>query len=142
MSILIILFVVISSCGSDKTPATDTTANTPSAIEKNNKEEVQTQTIPTEHIAKAKEILEGISPMDLIGIKAKDKYNTLCSACHGIDGKLNLGGASDLSLSSNSITEDVAQIYFGKGTMPPFKNIISEAEIIAIAMYLDVAFEE
>ena len=50
-------------------------------------------------------------------------YQMKCSICHGTDGKLMIGGAPDLSISTISLEERIALITYGKETMPPQKDI-------------------
>ena len=64
-------------------------------------------------------------------------FKNYCALCHGRKGNMTINGAKDLSKSKTSIDERVAQIYFGKGTMTPFKGIIKDEEIVAVAMYID-----
>ena len=46
-------------------------------------------------------------------------------------------GAKDLTISEADLTERVAQVYFGKGLMTPFKGVLSDAEIVAVSQYLE-----
>ena len=65
----------------------------------------------------------------------KTVYKTYCVACHGIDGKLNLNGAKDFTQSTLAIAERKNIITNGKGLMTPFKEVLSEEEINAVAAY-------
>jgi cytochrome c6 len=65
------------------------------------------------------------------------RYKVMCELCHGDDGKKAYAGAKDLSLSTLSVAERVAIIKYGKGQMTPFENRLSDAEIHALAEYLD-----
>ncbi len=58
-----------------------------------------------------------------------------CVTCHGIDGKLGLNGAKDLSASTLKDEEKKLQVTVGKGAMNPFKDILSEAEIEAVVQF-------
>lgn len=58
-----------------------------------------------------------------------------CSVCHGANGQLQLNGAKDLRYSTYTVEERIAHIENGKGTMPAFKNLLSKAEIDAVAEY-------
>ena len=64
-------------------------------------------------------------------------YNVACAACHGVDGKLGLTGAKDLTLSSLSHADKVLTISEGKGNMTGFKDQLSEQEIEAVTAYVD-----
>jgi cytochrome c6 len=63
-------------------------------------------------------------------------YSIRCAMCHGDNGKLGLAGASDLSISQMTMEERIAIITNGKGTMTPFKDMISAAEINSLAEYI------
>lgn len=58
-----------------------------------------------------------------------------CVACHGPDGKLGLTGAKDLSASVLPVADRIQIITNGKNVMTPFKALLSEAEIRAVAAY-------
>ena len=62
-------------------------------------------------------------------------YRTYCIVCHGIDGKLELNAAKDLSKSVIPIEERIAQVTDGKGLMTPFKGILSEEQIQQVSEY-------
>lgn len=62
-------------------------------------------------------------------------YRQYCVTCHGADGKLGLNGAKDLSQSVLSQEERIIQITNGKNLMTPFRNVLTPAEIKAVAAY-------
>jgi len=62
-------------------------------------------------------------------------YNRNCGICHGKDGRKGLAGAKLLPESELNLKERIAIITNGKGQMMPYKNILSEKEIKAIAEY-------
>jgi mono/diheme cytochrome c family protein len=62
-------------------------------------------------------------------------FRKYCVACHGADGKLGLNGAKDLSKSQLTLEERIQIITKGKNLMTPFGEILSEAEIKAVADY-------
>jgi cytochrome c6 len=64
-------------------------------------------------------------------------FKKYCVACHGIDGKLAMNGAKDITLSTLNIAERVAHIANGKGIMPPFKDVLSPEELQAVAEYVE-----
>jgi len=71
-----------------------------------------------------------------------EKYNMLCAVCHGKDGSLSVNGASDLTKSKLSKKERIKIIKEGKGLMIPFKGILEDKEIKAIAKYIGELIEE
>lgn len=100
------------------------------------KEPEQTTPIPPEQLKKAKEIIAAISGADLEAIDGKKKYKLFCTPCHGMDGKMAINGAKDLTKVKTSLEENVAQIYHGKGLMTPFRGVLKDAEIVAVANYV------
>ncbi len=64
-------------------------------------------------------------------------FNAACVACHGIDGKLGVGDAKDLTVSTLSHSEKIDIITNGKGLMTPFKGQLTEQDIEAVATYVD-----
>ncbi len=69
-------------------------------------------------------------------------FRTYCITCHGIDGKLELNGAKDLGLSEMSLDEKILHITNGKGLMTPFKGILTDEEIKAVAEYTSTFIPE
>jgi mono/diheme cytochrome c family protein len=62
-------------------------------------------------------------------------FRKYCVNCHGANGKLGLSGAKDLSVSVLSLEDRVALITNGRGLMAAYRDILSEAEIRAVAEY-------
>lgn len=62
-------------------------------------------------------------------------FKQYCVLCHGADGKLGTNGAKDLSLSVLDKAQRIEMIRNGKGLMTPFKEILSDEEIEAVATY-------
>ena len=58
-----------------------------------------------------------------------------CKLCHGIDGRLGLNGAKDLTISQVSLMERVKIITHGKNLMTPFGTLLSPEEIDSVAEY-------
>lgn len=58
-----------------------------------------------------------------------------CVICHGADGRLNLNGAKDLTLSMRPLEERIQIITQGKNLMAPFGAILSPKEIASVAAY-------
>ncbi|MBT8191004.1 MAG: cytochrome c [Saprospiraceae bacterium] len=68
-------------------------------------------------------------------IDAEKLFKINCVICHGVDGKLGINGAKDLTASPMTLDERINNITNGAGTMTPFKGILSEEEIKAVAAY-------
>ena len=59
--------------------------------------------------------------------KGKITYqNAGCIGCHGPDGKLGVGGAKDLSITTLTIDEQKAIIKNGKSPMPGYKDLTDD----------------
>ncbi len=58
-----------------------------------------------------------------------------CELCHGPDGKLGANGSKDLTISELDLNQRIAMVTKGKGVMMPFENILTLAEIKAVAEY-------
>ena len=99
---------------------------------KSEEAEEQDVPVPPEQLKKAGEIIKSANPKDIDG---KKLYRLHCTICHGAKGDMKINGAKDLSISEISLEESVAQIYFGKGLMTPFNNMLSEDQIVAVAKY-------
>ena len=70
------------------------------------------------------------------GIKGKDLYLQFCQSCHGEDGKKGLLGAKDLSTSILSQDETIYVITNGRNNMMPYKSILDNEKIKAIANHI------
>ena len=79
-----------------------------------------------------KENNKGESTSDADGAAVYKKY---CTLCHGTDGKLGVNGSKDITASTLSKAERIQLITHGKNAMTPFKGILSDAEIDAVAAY-------
>ncbi len=63
-------------------------------------------------------------------------FSANCSRCHGDDGKLGLTGASDLSVSTLDEAGVMSVILNGRGTMTPYKGVLSDEQAKVIATYI------
>lgn len=101
-----------------------------------NKKEKES-TIDPEQLVKATALIENTNPVEVKQVDAAKLFRNYCATCHGLKGDMVVNGSKDLTKTNTSIEERVAQVYFGKGTMTPFKGMLEDAEIIAVAKYLD-----
>ena len=62
-------------------------------------------------------------------------YKKYCTLCHGSDGKLGVNGSKDINVSTLTLEERKTLIREGKNLMTPFKGVLSEDEIHAVASY-------
>jgi len=151
----VLLFLFLASCGDDAPKQKKTTSSTPpkkevSATKVNEKvepaeveeeeapkEEVQDVVYPPEQLKKAKELIANATEEAIAAVDAKKKFKQFCAACHGFTGDLNVNGAKDLTASKIPLEESIAQIYHGRGLMTPFKGLLKDDEIVAVAKYIE-----
>jgi len=93
--------------------------------------------IPPEQLEKAGKIISSVDEDAVAAADGKKLYRFNCTVCHGMKGDMKLNGAKDLRKQKTTLQERVAQIYFGKGLMTPFKNVLKEEEIVAVAKYVE-----
>lgn len=138
---LLICSLIIVSCGDDKPKDVykNKNQNAPKAEKpaEEIKKDANATIVPPEELAKAKEIIAASSKDAIAEVDAKAKFNMLCAACHGKTGNLNVNGAKDLTVSTISLEESVAQVYHGRGLMTPFKGILKDHEIVAVGKYIE-----
>ena len=66
----------------------------------------------------------------------KALFEANCIACHGVNGKLMLSGAKDLSLSQKSEAELKNVIRKGKNAMQAYEKVFTDQEIEALGAYV------
>ena len=66
---------------------------------------------------------------------AKALFKKYCVLCHGEDGKREVNGAKDLTLSEMPLNDRMEVISKGKNLMTPFQGILSPEEVAALARY-------
>ena len=67
----------------------------------------------------------------------KQIYRYKCSICHGKNGVSIIKDTPDLVSTEFTIEERVAIIVYGKGTMPPQKDVLDMPTIRGLAVYID-----
>jgi mono/diheme cytochrome c family protein len=67
----------------------------------------------------------------------KQIYRYKCSICHGKNGVSIIKDTPDLISTEFTIEERVAIIVYGKGTMPPQKDVLDMPTIRGLAVYID-----
>ena len=105
-----------------------------------NVEEDSTETedrVDPEQLKKADEIIASVSEEDVSAIDTKKLFRMHCAICHGFKGNMMVNGAKDLTKSKISLTESVAQVYYGKGLMTPYNGVLKDEEIVALAKYVE-----
>lgn len=78
-------------------------------------------------------------PKNIKELSGKEVYESWCISCHGSKGNLGISGAADLSVAQASIEENIYTITNGSqsGKMTPFKGLLNEKEIDAVAQYIE-----
>ena len=69
-------------------------------------------------------------------IEGERIYRMNCTLCHGTDGKLGFNGAKDLTRSTLTKEEMITRVREGKGTMLPYKNMLSAKDIEAVVAHV------
>jgi len=65
----------------------------------------------------------------------KKIFETYCILCHGDNGKLQLNGAKDITVSQLSFDQRIVLVKEGKNLMTPFAEILSDTEIEDVVSY-------
>ena len=65
-------------------------------------------------------------------------YKTYCITCHGIYGDMGASGAFNLRESKLPVEERINVITNGRKVMTPFKSLLSEEKIEAVAKYVEM----
>ena len=65
----------------------------------------------------------------------KKIYKQYCVACHGLYGDMGANGAFNLTTTELTLEEKIEVITNGRNTMTPWKGILSEEKIKAVAEY-------
>ena len=92
----------------------------------------------SEMAGKAKPAAAEIPPAELSEVEDEGKklYLQYCVSCHGIDGKLGLSGATDLTQSELDLEQIQAIIRDGRKNMPPYKDVLTDEEIKKVGEYV------
>ncbi len=72
------------------------------------------------------------SPTDTPKSRGEMVFDIHCTLCHGADGRLGIGNAKDLSTSALSRDEMMLVVANGRGTMMPYRHVLSTSEIEAV----------
>jgi mono/diheme cytochrome c family protein len=70
----------------------------------------------------------------------KAVYLAQCALCHGDDGKKGLGGAKNLNQSMLDKNQIMALLVKGKNSMPSYKGVLTDQEMMAVVAYVKVQF--
>ena len=63
-------------------------------------------------------------------------FKTYCVLCHGSDGKQQLNGSKDLTVSTLTEAETLQVITKGRNAMAAYESTLSEDELKAVAAYV------
>jgi mono/diheme cytochrome c family protein len=126
------LLFFLTACTGNKSKKSNATSNSRTEIKNNSEAALMT----SDQLDRAAKIIAEYndSAESHDGLKI---YKTYCSICHGQKGDLMVNQAKDLTKSSISLENAVAQVYFGKGLMTPFKDILNEDQIISVSNYVE-----
>ncbi len=137
-----IVFITLSQCGDglsggspvNKVVKVNKSSASKSIAESNTE---SASTMNEDQLAKAKEIIASVTDRAITGINAKKVFKTNCASCHGFTGNLGINGSKDLTKSTISLEESVAQVYHGRGLMIPYKDVLSAEELVAVSKYAE-----
>lgn len=79
---------------------------------------------------------------EVAAIDGEKIYKQYCVTCHGLYGDMGASGAFNLQTSALSLEERVNVITNGRNAMTPFKALLSEEKIQAVAAYTLTLQEE
>jgi mono/diheme cytochrome c family protein len=145
---LIVLVLFFCRCDEAKKPEKKTKKEIKKEVAVKKEPKVSTQKLKAKHeetaensmtpdqINLAKEILASVSKSDIEKLDGKKLFRTHCAICHGFKGNMKINGAKDLTKSKLPQEEAVAQMYFGKGLMTPYKDILNKSEIVALSQFI------
>ena len=74
-------------------------------------------------------------PKEYSEASAKKLYKQYCVTCHGMDGKMALNGAKDLTKTILPYDERIVLVTNGRGAMTGFKGIMTDSEIEQVTKY-------
>jgi mono/diheme cytochrome c family protein len=69
-------------------------------------------------------------------LSGEQVYMQNCITCHGVDGKAQMAGATDLSVSTLTAEQSAAVITNGRNGMRSFSNELSKDEIDAVVKHI------
>jgi len=140
------VLILITACGSPTDSgmtkkktitsevAQETKASTTS-LSREAEDESEVVVIPKDQLIKAEEIITSVTAEELGLLDSKLLFKQNCSICHGMKGNMKINGAKDLTKSRTTLVKSVAQVYFGRRLMTPFKGKLTDAEIVATSQY-------
>lgn len=70
-------------------------------------------------------------------VNGEKVYKQYCVTCHGVYGDMGASGAFNLTESKLTLDEKIDVITNGRNTMTPFKGLLSDAKIKAVAEYTE-----
>lgn len=84
-----------------------------------------------------KQKTKAMETISAANVNGKELYDISCTPCHGMDGKMGLMGAPDLSVSIIDMEARIQVIKNGKGAMTPFSGSLNDEQINAVAEYIE-----
>ena len=75
------------------------------------------------------------SQASVASVDGEKVYKQYCVTCHGIYGDMGASGAFNLKTSQLTVEERIQVITNGRNAMTPFKTLLNEEKIKAVAEY-------
>ncbi|MBA4053889.1 MAG: hypothetical protein C0490_04180 [Marivirga sp.] len=69
-------------------------------------------------------------------LSGQEIFNSTCAQCHGVDGKLGIMGATDLSSVQLEQDRIVLAVKSGKGLMVGYRHTLTDEQIQAVSEYV------
>ena len=161
--LILAMMILVFACGESKTQEAKPAEEIKSMVEKEEPKETETKVEETEpeveeasgseeapkseessepamtpeQLEKASSLISSTDASLVEAVDAKKLFRMHCAICHGFKGNMMVNGAKDLTKSTIELKNAVAQVYFGKGLMTPYKDVLKEEEIIALAKYTE-----
>ena len=76
-------------------------------------------------------------------MKGRSLYDNRCSGCHGMDGAPQVGAIPNFKMGEGLMKSDQQLLSFirsGKGVMPGFKGVLTDAEIRDVIAHIRTFF--
>lgn len=86
---------------------------------------------------RAKMRVEMMNEKGGVAVSGEEIYSINCALCHGVDGAAGISGAKDLTASKLSKQEQIDIITNGKGNMTAYSSLLNNAQIEAVANYIE-----
>lgn len=131
IKIIISLFLLVVFLQCKESSTAQASAQSKEALASGNDDDL------AKKLEQAEKMLSSTDEAAVEKVNQQKVYNLYCALCHGAKGDKSLQGSKLLTESTMSLKEMVAQVYFGKGNMVPYKGTLSDVEIVAVSKFVE-----